>query len=254
MTLSGTTAGAAAGAGQPATRPKPPRRESGRLWVGRSYLHLVFPVPALTAETVGLLDQTLAEDGWQVLPDNRPAGDDTPLLNRRWTNGQSTLVLVVVGWYPLLVTIGADGSGLFSRAGSKLRRAERRLLEVSVGVGGAREVADRELDYAVGQCRTRWPQALAARRAIEEQSRWLECRGCRSCGAWSAYGALHCRGCARRFAPEDDSERNERGQAAAAATAAAEQQLRSLGRGDGMFTGWPAPRVGGEAAEAEGAA
>ncbi|GAB3415701.1 hypothetical protein [Flindersiella endophytica] len=236
--------------GQPAP-PQAMRRDTGRPWVGRSYVHLVFPVPALDADRIALLDGSLAESGWQVVPDNRPAGDDSPILNRRWSNGQSVLLLVVLGWYPLLVTIGAEGSSLFGN--SRVRKAERRLVEASVAAG-AREVADRELDYTVSQLRARWPQAVAARSAIEEHGRWLECRGCRSCGAWSAYGALHCRGCARRFAPEDDSERNERGQAAAAATAAAEQQLRSLGRGDGLFAGWPAPRPGAEQLEAEGSA
>lgn len=235
---------------QPA--PQATRRDTGRPWVGRSYVHLVFPVPALDADRIALLDGALAESGWQVVPDNRPPGDDSPVLNRRWSNGQSVLLLVVLGWYPLLVTIGAEGS-TFLRGNSRLRKAERRLVQAAVAAG-AREVADSELDYALSQVQARWPQAVAARRTIEEHGRWLECRACRSCGAWSAYGALHCRGCARRFAPEDDTERNERGAAAAAATSAAEQQLRSLGRGEGLFAGWPAPQPGIDPSEAEGTA
>lgn len=217
-------------------------RRKARPWVGRSYLHLVFPAPALDARNLRLLDDTLGDLGWSVSSDQQtPAGQ--PVLTRRWTQGENALVLIVLGWYPLLVTIGAEG-----RANGRVRQAERRIAEAVVAAGG-REVADRELEEAVTRCRERWPEALAARRVIEEHSKWLECRLCRACGAWSAYGALHCRGCARRFAPEDDAERDEQGRAAAAATAEAEQRLAELGRGEGMFPDWPtvAPEAPGGA-------
>lgn len=208
-------------------------RRNARPWVGRSYLHLVFPMPALDDDSLRLLDDTLGDLGWVVSSDQQTSPGE-PVLTRRWTQGEHALVLIVLGWYPLLVTIGSEG-----RANGRVRQAERRLAETVVAAGG-REVADRELEEAAHRCRERWPEALAARRVIEDHSRWLECRLCRACGAWSAYGALHCRGCARRFAPEDDAERDERGRAAAAATAEAEQRLAELGRGDGMFPDWPA--------------
>lgn len=209
-------------------------RGQRRPWVGHSYVHLVFPVPALDAEHVEMMDRTIAPDGWAVASERPLPGE--PVLLRRWghSNG-SSLVLLVLGWYPLVVTVGSEGT-----ATPRIRRAERHLAAAVVEAGG-REVADRDLDRVLGECRGRWQQALGERRTVEEQRRWLECRSCRNCGAWSAYGALHCRGCSRRFAPEDDAERDERGREAAAIAVAAEHRLGSLGRGDGLFPDWPPP-------------
>lgn len=228
-----------------ATARTPATRGQRRPWVGYSYVHLAFPVPALDAEYSELLDRTLAADGWELASERPLPGE--PVLLRRWGHGGgSSLVLLVLGWYPLVLTVGAEGP-----ATPRIRRAERHVTTAVVEAGG-REVADRELDELLGQCRARWQQALGERRTIEEQRRWLECRGCRNCAVWSAYGALHCRGCARRFAPEDDADRDERGREAAAIATAAEQRLASLGRGVGLFPDWPAALESAGSAELPG--
>lgn len=203
--------------------------------MGRSYAHVLLPVPHLDAEHRTRFDATLAEVGWQPVPDDVVRAEHgSPVLTHRWRHPNAgTLMLVVVGWYPLVCTIGPDG-----RPTPRSRRGVRRVTEAAVAAGG-RELPDRDLDRVVQAGRERWSKALEARQVIEEQRAFLECRHCQACGAWSAYGVLHCRGCARRFAPADDAERDERGRQASDATAAAEQTLRVLGRGEGLFADWP---------------
>ncbi|MGW5366171.1 hypothetical protein [Actinopolymorpha pittospori] len=224
--------------GQP-PRPMPlaNRALARKPWVGRSYAHLVLPVPHLDDRLRDLLDEAVAEaGGWQVLDDEGDADAGLPVLRRRWRHpAGDCLLLVVVGWYPLVVTIGPEGSPALRK-----RRGQRRLVEAAQAAGGL-TLPDADLDRVLTQCRLRWEQALAARQVIEEQRTWLECRFCEGCGAWSAYGVLHCRGCSRRFAPADDADRDERGRVAAEETARAEERLAELGSGEGLLPDWPAP-------------
>jgi hypothetical protein len=223
------------GSAAPRPMPLPNRVLPRKPWVGRSYAHLVLPVPHLDDRHRDLLDDAVAEaGGWQVLGDEGDTGPGLPVLRRRWRHpAGDCLLLVVLGWYPLVVTIGPEGSPALRK-----RRGQRRLLEAAEAAG-ARTLPDADLDRVLTQCRLRWEQALAARQVIEEQRTWLECRFCEGCGAWSAYGVLHCRGCSRRFAPADDADRDERGRVAAEETARAEERLAELGSGAGLFPDWP---------------
>lgn len=236
-------------------------RESARKpWVGRSYAHLVLPVPHLDERHRELLDRAVrgqagragadGDDGdvgdvggirpgrgertWQVVNAEADAEPGLPVLRRQWRHpGGDSLLLVVLGWYPLVVTVGPE-----SAASIRARRALRRVVDAALSAG-ARTLPDSDLSRVLAQSRERWERAVALRQVIEERRTWLECRHCRGCGEWSAYGVLHCRGCARRFAPADDAERDEHGRVAAEESARAERELAELGSGAGLFADWP---------------
>jgi hypothetical protein len=199
------------------------------------------PTPHLDEEHRAVLDRAVCADpAWQVAEPHADADHEpgVPVLHRQWRHtGGASLLLVVLGWYPLVVTVGAGNGPL-----AKVRRVERTLVDAVVAAGG-RVVADADLDGVLDLCRQRWERAVAARQVIERQRTWLECRQCAACGAWSAYGVVHCRGCRRRFAPADDAQRDERGRAAAEVVAAAERELAALGRGEGIFPDWPSTQV-----------
>lgn len=219
---------------RPGQRPDPGSRQ--RPWVGRSYAHVVLPFPHLDEDLRERLGAVLADDGWVPVPDDEAQARDRglPVLMHRWQHPSAgALTLLVLAWYPLVFTVAPDG-----RSSRLARRGVRRVVDVALGAGG-RELPDGDLDRVVSACRERWQRALEARRTIDEQRKWLECRQCSTCGVWSAYGVLHCRGCSRRFSPADDAVRNERGRQAEEITAEAERVLRSLGRGEGLFTAWP---------------
>ncbi|SDT22376.1 hypothetical protein [Actinopolymorpha singaporensis] len=233
-------------------------RESARKpWVGRSYAHLVLPVPHLDERHRELFDRAVhgqadgdGDDGgeiragrgdrtWQVVNAEADAEPGLPVLRRQWRHpGGDSLLLVVLGWYPLVVTVGPE-----SAASIRARRALRRVVDAVRSAGG-RTVPDADLSRVLARSRERWERAVALRQVIEERRTWLEARHCRGCGEWSAYGVLHCRGCARRFAPADDAERDERGRIAAEESARAERELAELGSGAGLFADWP-PRPEG---------
>lgn len=212
-------------------------RGASRPWVGRSYAHLVLPVPSLTDELLAELSGRLSTDGWQPVTE-KAAGDNAenaegPVLVRRWRHDSAgVLAVAVLGWYPLIATAGTDG-----RPTRRLRRAVRTVTEIALASGG-RLVGDAELAGAVAGCADRWRKAVEARRVIEANRRRLEFRQCSSCGAWSAYGDVRCRECERRFSPADDTARDQQGAQAAAATAEAERTLGELARGEGLFGDW----------------
>lgn len=209
------------------------------VWAGRSYAHLALPAPFLGDAELALLDSAAcAADGW------RPAdpGLHRPILLRRWQGpGRELLVLVVLGWYPLLLTAGLDPGP--RPAG---RRALTRLTDAVLAAGG-RAVADAELPGLLATARLRWDAAVAAQRRLEEQRPFLEFRTCRSCPAWSALEAPHCRGCGQRFSPADDVARDDRTRTARDVVAAAAAELAALGRGEGLLPDWPPalPQPGG---------
>lgn len=203
------------------------------VWAGRSYAHLALSTPFLGDAEVALLDRaTCAADGW------RPVESELarPTLVRRWrSSGGELLVLVVLGWYPLLVTVG-----LAAKPRPAGRRALARLTE-AVQAAGGRPISDSELPGLVDTARLRWTTAVAAQRRLEEHRPFLDFRTCRLCPAWSALEAPHCRGCGQRFSQADDVERDARARAAREIVARAAAQLTALGRGEGLLPGWPAP-------------
>lgn len=205
--------------------------EDGRPWKGRSYAHLMLPYPHLDARAVALVDAAVlgaGSDEWVALEDNETA----PLLWRRWRHRRGRhLVAVVLSWYPLLLTVGPEG-----RDGRAMRAARRRIVD-AVAAAGGRIVADTDLDPILAAAQDRWGRVLAARRRIEQQRFWVECRRCAACDGISGYAAVHCRICGRRFTAEDDTEREEAGRAAREVIAAAESELSTLGRGDQLLAG-----------------
>lgn len=207
-------------------------RTFGGPWVGRSYAHVVLPRPQVDESCCALLDEAvLHEPGWRVVDPQAPP----PVLFRRWRHDRgATLLVVVLGWYPMALTVGSD-----QRAGARVRRAKQRIVDASLRAGG-RVVADRELERLLGRAPDRWQRAVAAHAAIERQLALTERRQC-GCGTWSAYAAVHCSGCGSRFGPHADAERDERGRTAGEQIARAQEELQSLGRGNGLFADWPRP-------------
>lgn len=205
-------------------------RGFGGPWVGRAYAHLVLPRPYADESCCALFDDAVSrESGWRVVDPQAPP----PVLYRRWRHERgATLLVVVLGWYPVTLTVGSD-----QRAGGRVRRAKQRIVDASLRVGG-RAVADRELERLLGRVHERWQRAVVAHSAIERQLAGTESRQC-GCGTWSAYAAVHCSGCGARFGSHDDAERDERGRSAGEQIARAREELQSLGRGDGLFSDWP---------------
>lgn len=225
----------------------PVTRERGRAWAGRSYAHLVLPYAYLDDERCASMDRAVIDAGtdpgadvgtpgeWQVVEDGAPE----PRLVRSWRHRSGTsMTLLVLGWYPLLVTVG-PGSG--RRGVSPARKAERRLVEAAVRDGG-RAVPDRDLDRLVTAAASRWDRVLQARQQVEQQRIRVESRRCASCGSASDFGAVHCRACGRRFGADEDAERDEGAREAGAVIKRAQQELASLGRGEGLFRDWPGAR------------
>lgn len=204
-----------------------------RGWAGREYAHFAMPTPYLRAEDVALLDQaTCAADDWR--PVERALGQ--PVLVRRWQRPRGgLLVLVVLGWYPLLLTAGTA-----DRAGAAGRRALRRVGDAVRGAGG-RPIGDTELSQCVDAARGRWQAAVATQHLLEESRPYLEFRSCARCDDWSTLAAPHCRHCGHRFTSPEDMERDTRTRTAADVTARCTGQLVALGRGDGLFSDWPPP-------------
>ncbi|WP_203963210.1 hypothetical protein [Actinocatenispora thailandica] len=170
-----------------------------RRWTGRHYVHLLLPVPYLTEPAAAVLDDAVtAADGWRPYPDPDPAGA------RRWHRGPAagTLRLAVLGWYPLLVTVGAEPAG-----GRPARRALGRLTEAALAVDG-RPLSDAELP---GRLRAATDRGAAAADLHERAARArldLTRRRCPACPAISDRLATHCGGCDRRFTGADDERRD----------------------------------------------
>lgn len=206
-------------------------RTPATAWAGRCYVHFALPVPILDDAELALLDRTVGvRDGW--LPVERQLG--RPALLRRWQRpGGGLLVLVVLGWYPLLATLTAN------RAGAAGRRGLARVTEAVRDAGG-RPVGDAELAGWVRAAGQRWALVVAARRRLDDHLPLVEFRTCTRCPALSARHLPHCRGCGHRFTSQEDLERDARSRAARDAVLAASAELAALGRGEGLFPRPPA--------------
>ena len=211
------------------------------VWAGGSYAHLALPSPILDDPELALFDRAVcAQDGWS--PVERQVG--RPVLVRRWQHPRGgLLVLVVLGWYPLLTTLGFTG-----RPGQAGRRALARVVDAVRDAGG-HPVPDRELADWVRATRERWELAGAARRRMDQHLPLVEFRTCARCGTWSARQVPHCRGCGHRFTSQEDLERDARSRSAGEVVAGATAELTALGRGQGLL---PGPTAGTDAARPPG--
>jgi hypothetical protein len=162
--------------------------------VRRLLTHLLLPCSALDGPRRTLFETALRPAGWV------PDPDDSSSLSLRWNRGQAALRLQTLGWFPLLVTVGAIG-----KAASAHRDAAARLMAAVVTNGG-KSLTDQQLVEYLPQAQVRWSRALLERRRISTAERLLEARRCSYCGSWSGMSATHCANCRRRFTAADDAE------------------------------------------------
>lgn len=212
-------------------------------WAGRHYAHLVAPRPFFDAATVQWLDEQAGAEGWQPYPFQ--AGP--PFLIRQWTKSEapSDLTLVVLGWYPLLVTAGFLSNDQSSAAAegrnSPSRRAINTIVDAFENMGG-RAVTDAELAMCLNEVRERWQEAESIRLSTEQHGILVEYRQCPECQVRSGYDASHCRACGRRFNAQDDLAREAQREMAQKVIAENDRSLSVLANGEGLFTDWPSTK------------
>jgi hypothetical protein len=171
------------------------------LWAGRSYAHVVLPAPYLRDADVAWLDRVVCRE-----PEWAPADRDRPgvRVSREWVgpDEDDELLLVVLGFYPVLATVG----GSETRAA---RRVIERLVQEVEGAGG-QLVGDRDLSGWIATLSDRWDQVLEAEEEIEQMQVWLEFAQCRNCKELTSRAAPSCRGCGHRFTGEERAEHDRR--------------------------------------------
>lgn len=221
---------------------EPGGRQVGRRWTGRCYAHLILPVAYLTDSAVALFDEAVgAADGW------RPVDEDGsgPRLRRGWRRPDTgtppdELRLTVLGWYPLLVTLGTGLSRRPPRASRAGQRALRRAVTAALTVDG-RWVPDRELPHRLASARDRVGEAGALHARAERQRDLMERRCCSVCRFRTADLATHCDRCGRRFTAIDDAERDERRRRAEDELSRCAASLEELARDRPLRVGAAAP-------------
>ncbi|QNE18149.1 hypothetical protein F1D05_09915 [Kribbella qitaiheensis] len=187
--------------------------------VRRQHTHLLLPSAALDDPQRTLFESALRPAGWTADP------DDSSSMSLRWNRRQAALRLQTLGWFPLLVTVGAIG-----KATSAHRDAAARLT-AAVVAGGGKSLTDRELVEYLPQAQARWQRALLERRRTATAERLLEARRCSYCASWSGMSATHCAGCRRRFTTADDAEHEATISRASATLDEAAAILADLARG-----------------------
>lgn len=212
-------------------------------FTGHWYLHAALAAPFLGAAEIAGLDAAVgAEDGWW--PVASPAGG--PVLTREWRRGADrrpeVLRLVVLGWYPLLVTVGGD-----DRPGPATRRVLRRV-RLAVQAAGGTVVPDEDLPDRIAAAPERWHHAAGVLRRADRLRGALQVRGCARCGGESAAVATHCQHCGARFGDADDADRDAAHRRALADLTACRAELDRLTAGD------PLPEHTDEAGEPGGEA
>jgi hypothetical protein len=207
----------------------------GRRWIGRCYAHLLWPVGYLTGAVTAVVDEAVgAADGWVATE----PGDGVPVLRRVWRRGagDGTVTLTVLGWYPLLVTVAADGGG------RPARRAVRRVVPVALDAGG-RLIADRELAGRLVAAADRGAAAAKLSGAAAAHRAELAVRRCGACHALAGHQATHCDRCGRRFTAVDDADRAARHRQAAERLAETGTELARLAADRPMRATAPAAEV-----------
>lgn len=188
----------------------------GRRWIGRTYAHLLLPLPYLTDAAIRLLDDAVtAADGW------RPA-DGPAAAARVWRRHTGELRLAVLGRYPLIVTLGVRPG-----AGAAGRRALRRAADAALAVDG-RLVGDTELPHRLASAADRAAAAADLRAELTAARAARTRRTCGACRADSGAAATHCDACGRRFDAADDAARDAAHAAAAERTAVLAAELDRL--------------------------
>ncbi|MFF0339230.1 hypothetical protein [Kribbella sp. NPDC004875] len=187
--------------------------------VRRQHTHLLLPHAALDNPQRALFEMALRPAGWVRDPESAST------LSLQWTKGSAVLRLQTLGWFPLLVTVGAVG-----KAATVHRDAVARLTSAVLGSGG-KSFTDQQLVEYLPQAQLRWQRALMERQRLAHAERMLQARRCSYCGAWSDPSATHCAGCRRRFTSADDAERDAGLDNASATVAEAESILSELARG-----------------------
>ncbi|GAA1604706.1 hypothetical protein GCM10009804_71200 [Kribbella hippodromi] len=187
--------------------------------VRRQHTHLLLPHAALDDPQRALFEAAVRPAGW--VRDSA----DTSSIALQWRRGQATLRLQTLGWFPLLVTVGAIGG-----ATSVHRDATARLTAAVLSSGG-KSLTDQQLVDYLPQSQQRWQRALLERQRLAQAERLLQARRCTACGAWSDLSTTHCAGCHRRFTSADDAERDAGVDRAATTISEAEAVLAELARG-----------------------
>lgn len=201
------------------------------LWVGRSYLHFVLPVPTLGEPEIAEIDRAIGQrDGWAPVAVPEPG----PLLTRAWeTPGKAELRLALLAWYPAFATLGPPG-----RSGRAVRAARDRVADLVLRLGGFL-VGDPELAALHEQLAGRWAAAGSLQREIDRLQALLEQRQCPQCAALAGRRASHCATCGRRYTEVDDTSRDQQHHQIRLTLQDHATELAALARGEGIFAHWP---------------
>lgn len=202
------------------------------LWVGRSYLHFVLPVPTFGEVEIAEFDRAIGQrDGWAPVV----LAETGPVLSRAWeTPAKAELRLALLSWYPAFATLGPSG-----RSGRAGRAARDRVADLVLRLGGFL-VGDPELAGLQQRLAGRWAAATSLQREIDRLQVSLDQRQCPQCGVAAGRRASHCANCNRRYTEMDDTTRDERHRQITLALQEHGAELAGLARGEGIFAHWPA--------------
>jgi hypothetical protein len=225
-------------------------RGGGVYWLGRTYAHFILPAETLGARERAWFDEQVCgaggTTGWAPL--EGPAGD--LVVARYWQHtGGRMLRLVMLGGFPLLVSLSAPGAVPAEGVEEPVAGAMRRVFDAMPKAGG-RPVTDNDLATYVALAPQRWTQGWELRRRRDEYRPSVDYRYCEPCRAWSARENPLCRVCGRRFTAQEDEDWAARRKAAQRVVEESTTKLRALVRGDDLQAPPPPPGVPGPPAPA----
>lgn len=201
--------------------------QSASVWVG-SYVHFALPAALLGDDQVALLDDAVRGDGgWRPVIVER----SEPLLTRQWEHAASgeELVLAVLGFFPLLATLGAPVT-----AGKPTAEAFERVA-AALAPAGAAAIGDAQLPWWIDTVRGRWESACTLRRRIDELHVWLVFAQCPNCEQLTHRQAPHCRACGHRATDAEQAAADAQRDQAHAELARVRAELDALARGEGLI-------------------